>query len=315
MRSPARLRQILTLAEQGSFGRAAAALRLTQPALSKTINSVEKQLGVSLFDRHPRGVTLTAFGERVVNYAKGALHAQDDLLNDLALMGGGDVGRVDVALAAYPSVISGYPAAAYLRRQHPKVGIGLHVRGWRAATKAVANRDVDLAIAELALAVDDEALATEALVHHQARFFCRPEHPILQRKNIAIADLLEFPWATGRLPPRIATALPKSLGSAGYIDGATGEFVPAVELDVPIHLGELARGTDTLVIAGFGLVEEELRTGTLDVVPALTDIRAHYGFIWLRHRSLPPVTLAYMQAVRDEERRFAMREARLAAHR
>jgi len=312
MKSPARLRQVLALAEQGNFKRAAAFLRVTQPALSKTIGAIERQLGVRLFDRHPRGVTLTAFGERLVAYARDAVTAEGDLLHDLALMAGADVGRVSIALAAFPSVVSGYPAAARLCHAHPKVTIGLRIINWYAATKAVLGREVDVAVAELAHALDDEALATEALVGHRARFFCRSGHPILRRQKIEMSDLLAFPWATVRLPPRIAAAMPRPLGAAGWIDETVGEFVPAIEVDVPMQLGRLARGTDCIVIGGFALVEAELAAGVLDVVRTEIDIRTHYGFIWLRHRSLSPATLAYMQAVRDEERDFATREARLA---
>jgi DNA-binding transcriptional LysR family regulator len=69
-----------------------------------------------------------------------------------------------------------------------------------------------------------------------------------------------------------------------------------------------------LVIGGYNHVEPELRAGTLAVVP-LEDVgfRAGYGFLWLRHRSRSPATLAYIDAVREEERAFAKREAELDA--
>jgi DNA-binding transcriptional LysR family regulator len=308
------LRQVIALAATGNFRRAAATLKISQPALSKAILAVEKELGVRLFDRQSRAVTPTEFGDRVIRYGKRLLEAEDDLLHDLTLIAGLESGRVNVALGPYPSVISGYPAAARLCREHPKVAIGLRVSGWRDVTKAVVDRRVDLGIAELTDALATELLATEDLGGHRARFFCHPEHPILKRRQIQFADVLAFPWATTRIPPRVAASLPRPPGRAGYIDAVTGDLVPAIELDVPMQVAAFACGTDALAVATFAMVEQELRRGELAIVPiAKVDFRARYGFIWLRDRSLSPAAIAYMQAVREEERDYVVREARLAA--
>jgi DNA-binding transcriptional LysR family regulator len=312
--TPAQLRQVIALAAVGNFRRAAGALRISQPALSKAIQALEKELGVRLFDRQSRAVTPTEFGDRVVRYGKRLLEAEKDLLHDLALIAGLETGRVNVALGPYPSVVSGYAAAARLGREHPRVAIGLRVSNWRNVTKAVADRRVDLGIAELTDALGNESLATEDLGAHRARFFCRPGHPILRRKQIQFADLLAFPWATTRIPPRIAAAFPRPLGRAGSIDLATGDLVPAIELDVPMQIAAFTRGTDALALGTFAMVEQELRSGALAIVPtAKIDIRARYGFIWLEHRSLSPAAIAFMQAAREEERDFVAREALLAA--
>lgn len=308
------LRQLIVLAEARNFRRAAAALKITQPALTKSVLALEKELGVRLVDRQPRGVTLTEFGERVVRYGKGLVEIEKDLHHDLALIAGLESGRVNVALGPYPSVVSGFTAAARLSRERPKLAIGLRVANWRTVTQAVAERQVDLGIAELTDARDNQALATELVGAHLARYFCSPSHPVMKRERNSFADLLQYPWATTRIPPRVAAGFPQALGRAGSIDPATGDFVPAIELDVPMHLADFAAGGDTLAIGAHALVERELRGGVLAVVSTVPlNFRAEYGFIWLRHRSLSPAALAYMQAVREEERLFVDREARLSA--
>lgn len=312
--TPTQVRQVIALATVGNFRRAAAILKISQPALSKAIQALEKQLGVRLFDRQSRVVTPTDFGERVVRHGKRLLEAEQDLLHDLALTAGLQAGRVNVALGPYPSVIAGYAAAARLIREHPGVAVSLHVSNWREVTSAVADRRVDLGIAEVTDALGNESLATEALGAHRARFFCRPDHPILRREQVKFADVLDFPWATTRIPPRVAGAFPQPLGRAGSIDPDTGDLVPAIELDVPMQVAAFALGTNALTVGTFAMVEQELRAGALAIVPtANIDFRGRYGFIWLRHRSLSPAAVAYMQAVREEERGYVAREARLAA--
>lgn len=310
-------RQVVALAEVGSFRHAAVALKISQPALSKVVSALEKELGVRLFDRQPRGVSLTEFGRRVVAYGRALIAAEDDLFHDLALIAGLETGCVSVALSPYASIISGYPAAGRLLRSHPKLSVDLRVPHYRDGVRAVLEREVELGFTELAEASGNDALATELVGEHLARFFCRPDHPILAivaRRPIGWRDMLAFPWATTRLPARVGALFRELTGRAGKVDAATGDFVPAIQLEVPMQIATFAFGTDALILAGYGLLEPEMRAGALVAVP-MEDIafRAGYGFLWLRHRSRSPATLAYMDAVREEERAFAKREAELAA--
>lgn len=306
-------RQVMALAQAGSFRHAAAALKITQPALSKAISTLEKELGVRLFDRQPRAITLTEFGQRVVVHCRALIAADDDLFHDLGLIAGLDTGKVSVALSPYASIISGYPASVRLLRSHPNLSVDLRVPHYREGVKAVLEREVDLGFTELVEASENDALATELVGEHLARFFCRPDHPILARRGIGWQDLFAFPWATTRLPARVGALFGKHTGRAGKIDATTGDFVPTIQLEVPMQIASFAFGTDALILAGYGLLEPELRAGTIVAVPmGELGFRAAYGFIWLRHRSRSPATLAYIDAVREEERAFAKREVELS---
>jgi DNA-binding transcriptional LysR family regulator len=307
------LHQVVTLAEAGSFRRAAQALKITQPALSKAVSSLEKELGVRLFDRQPRGVTLTEFGRRVVVHGRAMIAAEDDLVHDLGLIAGLETGKVSVALSPYASMISGYPAACRLLRSHPKLSVDLRVLHYREGVEAVLQREVDLGFTELVEASTIDELATELVGQHLARFFCRPDHPILARSAIGWQDLLAFPWATTRLPARVGALLGSRTLRAGRVDAESGDFLPAIQLEVPMQIASFALGTDALIVAGYGLLEPELRAGAVVAVPmGEVGFRAAYGFIWLRHRSRSPATLAYIDAVREEERAFAKRETELS---
>jgi DNA-binding transcriptional LysR family regulator len=312
MLTQTRLRQAVALAEHGSFRRAAKALGVSQPALTRGIQALEATLGVQLFDRQSTSVTLTAFGDLVIERVQAMITAEADLRRDIALMQGLETGSVSVALGPYPSVISCYSAAARLVGEHPNLRIALHVANWRSVTAAVAERRVDLGVAELFDAVLNDSLATEVIGRHHSRVFCRPNHPILARRRVSTEDLLRFPWVLTRVPPRYASAFPRPPGRAGQIDERTGDFVPAIELDVPMRLAEFARGSDALLFAVFGLVEQELERGALVYVrtPGF-DLRSGYGFIQLKDRSPSPGVKAFMQAVREQEVLCVEREARL----
>jgi DNA-binding transcriptional LysR family regulator len=307
--TPLRLRHAASLAEHASFRRAAATLRISQPALTKNIQSLEAALGVQLFERRRDAVVPTEFGKLVLEHTRGMVLAESELLRQIQLMAGLETGSVKVALGPYPSVMSGYSAGGNLLARHPKLDISLHVTNWREITRLVSERKVDLGVGELTDAVSDDSFQTELVGQHTARFFCRPGHPILERPGVTLMDLLAFPWATTRLPRRLAAAFPRHVRPAGYIDSFNGDFVPAMEIDVPMQFGGLSSRSDVIALGAFQIVANELDAGVLAVIPTpKLNIRTGYGFIYLKDRPLSPAMRAFMAELRDEEKRCATRE-------
>jgi len=304
-----RLRQVVALAEHRSFHRAAATLRISQPSLTKSIQVLEETLGVKLFDRRSGGVVLTEFGELVVAHTRGVIESEDELLRQIGLVAGLETGSVKVALGPYPSVISGYSACGNLLARYPKLNISLHVTDWRTATRLVLERKVDLGVCDLADAVTDDAFQTELVGQHTGRFFCCPGHPILARPVVALEDLLEFPWATTRVPQRVAGTFPPNVGRAGFIDSFSGDFVPAIEFDVPMQIVSLTYRSDVISMSTFQIVANDLNAGALVFIPTpKLNIRAHYGFVYLKDRAISPAMRAFMHELREEETRCAERE-------
>ncbi len=120
------LRYFEALAKQGHFGRAAATCSISQPALSVQIKDLETELGKALFERGPRQVRLTAFGEEFALRVRGILHAVDEL---------GDFARASQAhltgrfrLGVIPTIAPYLLPALIgdLARSHP--GLDLHIR-------------------------------------------------------------------------------------------------------------------------------------------------------------------------------------------
>jgi DNA-binding transcriptional LysR family regulator len=304
-----RLRQVVALAEHGSFHRAAATLRISQPSLTKSIQVLEETLGVKLFDRQSGGVVLTEFGKLVVAHTRGVIQSEDELLRQIGLAAGLETGSVKVALGPYPGVISGYSAGGNLLARHPRLKISLRVTDWRTATRLVLERKVDLGVCDLAGAVTDDAFQTELVGQHIGRFFCRPGHPILARPDIRLGDLLEFPWATTRIPQRVAGTFPQNVGAAGFIDPFSGDFVPAFEIDVPMQMANLSSHSDLVSLSTFQIVANDLNAGALAFIPTpQLDIRAYYGFVYLKDRAISPAMRAFMHEFREEEARCAERE-------
>ena len=306
-----RLKHLLSVTKHGHFGLAADSLKISQPALSKSILGFETALGVKLLDRSRSGVVLTVFGELVLQHGNAILHEQAQLLREIKLLANLDIGVARVSFGPYPSVVSGYAAAARMLTLHPNLRLSLHVEDWRNVIDVVLAEQSDFGVAEIGGWETDHRLATELLGEHRARVFCRPGHPLLGKGPRTLEHLCAFPWAATRLPKRVADHFPPGNHPAGHIDPLNGDFVPAIELNVPMRLGQFTAGTDVLVLANLALLEKELEAGEVVPVPGFTTF-SRYGFVHLQTRSISPAAQAFMDEIRAVEAEFVAREESLA---
>src|SRR5438270_5455165 len=101
MLSTSRLRILREVAYRGSFSAAAQALSYTQSAISQQVAALEAETGMTLLERHPRGVTLTAAGQTLVRHAEGILARLDAADAAIAAMAGLRGGRL--RMASFPT--------------------------------------------------------------------------------------------------------------------------------------------------------------------------------------------------------------------
>ncbi|WP_031517902.1 LysR family transcriptional regulator [Streptomyces sp. NRRL F-5123] len=174
------LRTFATVARTENLTAAAEHLHLVQSTVTAQVQSLEKDLGLRLFDRLPRGVVLTGAGREVLTQAQAVLEAESQL-RAVAASAGGAGGQVTgrVVLSAGETLVSArLPGViAALRRSHPGIEVDLRTTGTATAVAALRTGELDLA-----LLLEDEAafrdiectpLAREPLV-----LVCSPDHPV-----------------------------------------------------------------------------------------------------------------------------------------
>lgn len=155
------LRYFEALARHGHFGRAAEASAISQPALSMQIRELEETLGGTLFERSPRGVRLTGFGETLSGRVRGILRSVDEL-EDLARAASGEVAgrlRVGVIPTVAPYLLP--RLIGDLAHAHP--GLDLHVRETLTPRLIAELADGRLDTAILALPVSEPTFTETAL--------------------------------------------------------------------------------------------------------------------------------------------------------
>ena len=140
------LRYFVTIAQAGSFSKAALELSVAQSALSHHMGQIEGRLGVVLLARSSQGVTLTESGRRFLEHARAILAAVDAATNDVrddAREPGGLV-RIGITLTVAPALIG--PLMARLAKVAPRVTLRVEERLSPQLVQSVSNGEIDIAV-------------------------------------------------------------------------------------------------------------------------------------------------------------------------
>ena len=186
------LRVFLEVAQQGSVTRAAEALHLTPPAVSMQVKEVESQVGLQLFDRVGRTMSLSTAGEYFVVQARRMLAALRDAENAMARFkklehGLLTVGMVSTAKYFVPRLL------ARFRDDHPGIDVRLVVTANREALLArMEAGDVDLAV--MGRPPRELSTRSEAFAAHPLVFVCQPGHELLGVGRAPVAALAPYPF-------------------------------------------------------------------------------------------------------------------------
>lgn len=199
---PRQMLAFLTVTEQGSLGRAADIMHLTQPALSRIIHRLEAQLGVALFERHTLGMTLTSYGETLLPYARLLSVEAANAIEEINALRGLGRGVVRIGAIASAAIMLLPPILERLLARWP----GLHVQITEAVEDrllvALTRNEIDLAIAGLMPETEAVMRVAEHKFQDDCRIIAAIGHPLHQRATLCARDVLDYPWA---MPPREAT--------------------------------------------------------------------------------------------------------------
>ncbi len=302
MHSIRQLELVHALAEHRNFGRAAAALRVSQPSLTRSLKLVEEMLGVTLFDR--AGVTPTIFGEIVLKHSRPVLDGFLELRREIALTKGLEIGELSVSMGSYPADISGHEAVALLSERHPKLMMDTRMTDWAHSKDSVLSGAVDLALADIREAEESAEFVCEPVRSGPLSFFCRADHPLARRTAIDFDDLTSYPWTGPNVPAKITTTMAKADRPCGAFDAGSGRFRPRILVESFASAKHIVLCGNALSAALPFQIHAEREAGELVILPiVLPFFGLRYGFIAKRGRAETPATKAFKDLVRSVERR------------
>lgn len=184
------LRYFLRVAERANFTRAAEELDISQPALSRSIQRLEEELGQPVFERKARSVGLTEAGVLLQSRAQQVLTLIEDTKAEIC--DDGQSGRIRVG--AIPT-IAPFFLPDLLRQfsgEFPKASLIVQEETTEKLLKGCTQGEIDLAI--LALPVSAKYLDVEELFEEELLLVLPPEHPLVDKKRIQVSDVEPYPF-------------------------------------------------------------------------------------------------------------------------
>lgn len=208
------LHYFLEVARQKSFTKAAQALYITQPSISKTVKNLEEELGVTLLDRYGKKVELTDAGEVFARQAQEIVTSFHNLSSELDDLMNLKKGHIRIGLppmigsSFFPKVIGEF------YKQYPNITIELFEDGGKKVESDVASGALDIGVT--VLPADDSLLDGYVFVTESLKVVLHPTHSLAGEKQINLSDLREDAFILFRedftLHDRIISACQK----AGY---------------------------------------------------------------------------------------------------
>jgi DNA-binding transcriptional LysR family regulator len=217
MLNVARLKVLDEVARRGSFSAAADALDYTQSAVSQQIAALEAEAGMTLLQRHPRGVTLTAAGQTLVGHAEGILARLESAEAALGAIAGLRGGRL--RMASFPTAGATLMplAIAGFRARHPKVELTLAEGEPEQIEPRLRAGEIDLALLfEFGDASPTDELARMALLEDPLYLALPREHALAQKRRLRLEDLHEEAWVQTSSASPCARQVVRSCHAAGF---------------------------------------------------------------------------------------------------
>lgn len=204
IRSIRMLKHFLAASRSGNIHRAAKAESLTQSALSKSLQQLESDLGVPLFDRSVQGVTLTKFGEALYDRAA-RVEAECELIErEMTEMASGRAGNLRIAAGAVWSSVLLPQVLTQLHRRRPSARFTILRSSGPRFAELFADGEIDLALGALdAFAADGDSFVCEPLSRIKTVFLAHRDHELHKSSAVSLADLARHSWSMFRQDPEL----------------------------------------------------------------------------------------------------------------
>ncbi|SMG00647.1 LysR family transcriptional regulator [Burkholderia singularis] len=275
---------LLAVERHGSIGKAADALGLSQPALTKAIQRIEAQLGLTLFERTASGVIATPAGTQFIVRARRIALEYDDALKEAQAIRSGELGMVRIGYS--PTVPNALVLGACRRLigERPAAKLRLRRRLAHDLFDLLAAGELDLAIAPEPTD-DTEGFDVAPLFQDRLFVLADAAHPLHRKRGVTLEDLVEQDW----LLPGPTIPVRQRID-----DAFRRRELPLPKLRIETDFGStslfrLLQGTRIVGIGGTEALSLPIDAAALDLAPGELELHRHIGAIHRKSAYLSPL--------------------------
>ncbi len=254
------LKFFVEVAEHQSITKAAKALNITQPAVTRGILQLEEELQVSLFDRLPRSMHLTRFGESYLRHVQAVFVQLDNARAELQHLA--DSPTDEIVIGAGPTWLMGVlpEVLGEFTRNNPNVTIRIRGGYDKQLSEMLYRGEVSFILSDTNNSQLMSNLVEIPLIHCEYVVACGKKHPLAGRKKVQLRELLEYPWA---MPDQAERALARLSGI--YLAQSLNAPEPLVRSTSLSFILRLLGTSDTLTFVVRSSLKQ-LQSGKIAVV-------------------------------------------------
>ena len=285
----------MAVVQAGSMSKAAALLNTTQPAVSRSIAELERNIGVRLLERNPQGVEPTVYGRALLD---GGVAVFDDLrqaMKNIEFLA--DPAAGEVRIGCTPILAASFVSAVVdrLSRRYPHMVFRLVTAYLERLRRELSARNLDLLIVRRFRPTAEEQLGFEFLFDDSYVVAVGAQNQWVRRRRIELAELASEPWT---LPP------PESVIGAIAIEGfhASGLDYPrtTVIADSPeVRISLLATGRFVTIFPASVLIFPTMRSEIKILPVELPMAHVQNVIVTLKNRTLSPVAQLFIDCARE----------------
>jgi DNA-binding transcriptional LysR family regulator len=296
-----RLEFALAIDTHRSFGRAARALGVSQPSLTRALQVLETELGARLFERDKADCEPTEFGRIVLFRARRMLSELSETKREIALLQGLQIGEFRIGAGMFATQVWMGKAIGELSAAHPKLRVRSIEYFWSQLPDALMAAEIDVGVGEATDLPENSEIVVGRFPRRRGRFVCRTGHPLAKLETVTLADLASYPLASTYIPRRMAVHLP--LDSAlGAMSGDGRHFVPSILCAAWAGIGDVVERSDALGIApNAALLALRQRQGLVALPFDAPWMCTEHALMWRRDRMLHPALKVFCAAARRYE--------------
>jgi DNA-binding transcriptional LysR family regulator len=288
-------------------------LQLSQPALSRSIQGIEDEVGAKLFLRSATGVAPTDIGRLLILRTRQVVQMAEaidrDVGSDLTLQ----AGQVVVGSGPFPVATSLGTAVGQFINLYRKTGVRLEVANWDDLLPRLRARELDFFVAEISTLAQEHDLDIEPMVEHPVFFVGRTVHPLAGRSSNASMDILAYPIVSpSRLPPRLLAHMVQAQRMTLDRSQDISSF-PSLECQDLSTVKRIVQNSDAVTATTLPAIATELMHHQLTLLATEPWLCTRYGLVRLKDSTLSSAAARLREMFIEAERALAVEEGRLVA--
>jgi len=288
------LRHLTVIAEQTNMHKAAEVLHITQPALTRSLNTLEGLLNVRLFDRHSGGMRATLFCTEIIGKCQQILLDVEDIQRAARIYQNIEVGELHIGVGRGVRELVLRTSVPEFVSQHPNISITVGEGTPEELDQRLKQRNVDLLVTGLGSHSEVTEYRTELITNVPLSVITRKGHPMQSQKNISFSQLAKY-------PPITSTLVGPTHPLRDQIQTATGLLKPHIACsDFPTLIAVLLCSDSWLVSSEYNCASE-LEQGALVKLDAThPSLNTELGIIELNKRSRSPAAQKFIDILKKE---------------